>query len=187
MNDKPDQYRINRFGMNGKWPQRLSTAMIGVVQIWAPSVWPRCALCFILLIAAALPGLEGVGMAPALAMGLRDQELSPLSGEPGDIERGRSLVLQQEKSSCILCHALPEPSVRFTGDLGPPLHGVGARLSTAQLRYRLIDASRLNPETVMPAYFRTENLQRVSPSLQGKPVLTAQEIEDVVAYLSSLK
>jgi L-cysteine S-thiosulfotransferase len=121
------------------------------------------------------------------AMGLADQALSPLTSEPGDITRGRDVVLKPEKGNCILCHAVPEPEVRFSGDLGPPLHNVGARLSAAQLRYRVIDSSRLNPDTVMPAYHRSENLKRVVPQLQGLPILTGQEIEDLVAYLSSLK
>jgi L-cysteine S-thiosulfotransferase len=122
-----------------------------------------------------------------LAMGLPDQTLTPLTAEPGDISRGREVVLKPEKGNCILCHAVPEPSVRFSGDLGPPLHSVGTRLSAAQLRFRVIDSSRLNPDTVMPAYHRSENLKRVVPQFQGLPILNAQEIEDLVAYLSSLK
>jgi L-cysteine S-thiosulfotransferase len=178
---------IDRIGMNGK--ASLGRHLGATAGAWAQafSLGLRGALCVGLMSFLWLPGLDGAWLKRAQAMGLPDQALSPLSAEPGDIERGRAVVLQQEKSSCVLCHALPEPSVRFSGDLGPPLHGVGARLSAAQLRYRLIDASRLNPDTVMPAYFRTDKLQRVSPALQGKPVLTAQEIEDVVAYLSSLK
>ena len=123
----------------------------------------------------------------AWPMGLPDQALTPLTSEPGNVDRGRDVVLKQDKGNCILCHAVPEPSVRFSGDLGPPLHGVGARLSAAQLRFRLIDSSRLNPDTVMPAYHRSENLKRVVLQLQGLPILNAQEIEDLVAYLSSLK
>jgi L-cysteine S-thiosulfotransferase len=138
-------------------------------------------------------GLTAIILATAVltgtvvAMGLPDQTLTPLTAEPGDVTRGRDVMLKAEKGNCILCHAVPEPGVRFSGDLGPPLHGVGARLSAAQLRYRVIDASRLNPETVMPAYHRSENLKRVAPQFQGLPILNAQEIEDLVAYLSSLK
>jgi L-cysteine S-thiosulfotransferase len=131
--------------------------------------------------------LAAVLTGAAFAMGLADQALTPLTSEPGDIARGREVVLKQEKGNCILCHAVPEPSVRFSGDLGPPLHSVGSRLSTGQLRFRVIDSSRLNPDTVMPAYHRSENLKRVAPQFQGLPILSAQEIEDLVAYLSSLK
>lgn len=122
-----------------------------------------------------------------VAMGLPDQTLTALTSDPGDISRGREVVLKPEKGHCILCHAVPEPSVRFSGDLGPPLHNVGTRLSAAQLRFRVIDSSRLNPDTVMPAYHRRENLKRVAPQFRGLPILNAQEIEDLVAYLSSLK
>ncbi len=111
----------------------------------------------------------------------------PLSAEAGDPARGRSLALRQDKGNCLLCHAFPEPELKFSGDLGPPLHGVGGRYSSAQLRFRLVDASRVNAETVMPAYFRTEGLTRVAPQFQGKTLLSPQEIEDVVAYLSTLK
>lgn len=121
------------------------------------------------------------------AMGLPDQTLSPLTSELGDIERGRDVLIKADKGNCILCHAVPEPSVRFSGDIGPPLHGVGTRLSVAQIRFRIIDASRLNPDTVMPAYHRSENLKRVAPQFQGLPILKPQEVEDLVAYLSSLK
>jgi L-cysteine S-thiosulfotransferase len=131
--------------------------------------------------------MSDLPMSAASAMGLPDQTLTPLTSEPGDIERGRAVVLKPEKGNCLLCHAVPEPSVRFSGDLGPPLHGVGARLSAAQLRFRVIDGSRLNPDSVMPAYHRSENLKRVAPQFQGLPILNAQEIEDLVAYLSSLK
>jgi sulfur-oxidizing protein SoxX len=73
------------------------------------------------------------------------------------------------------------------GNIGPTLSGVAQRLSAAQMRLRIVDQSRLNPATVMPAYYRTEGLSLVAPSFQGKPVLNAQQIEDVIAYLQTLK
>ena len=86
-----------------------------------------------------------------------------------------------------MCHGLPDLPDRETGNIGPPLAGVGARLSAAQLRLRVVDNAALNPTTVMPSYHRTTGLQRVGAAYAGKPVLTAQEVEDVVAYLLSLK
>ena len=109
-----------------------------------------------------------------------------LTGTPGDIERGRALVLDRA-STCILCHSGPFPETRFQGDLAPNLTGAGSRSSIAQLRLRLVDASRLNPATIMPSYYRVDGLDRVGPSWRGKPILTAEQIEDIVAYLATLR
>jgi sulfur-oxidizing protein SoxX len=110
----------------------------------------------------------------------------PLTATPGDPARGRAIVAKRE-STCLLCHAAPLPEERFQGDLAPDLKGTGTRWSEGELRLRLVDATRLNPATIMPSYYRIEGLNRVAPNFRGKPVLTAQEIEDVVAYLMTLK
>ena len=112
---------------------------------------------------------------------------SPLAGATGDAARGRNVVLDRHVGLCLLCHSGPFPEERFQGDLAPSLAGVGSRLSEGQIRLRIVDASRVNPKTIMPAYFRTEGLTRVAPSQRGKTVLTAQQIEDVVAFLVTLK
>ena len=106
---------------------------------------------------------------------------------PGDAARGRTLVTARDPANCILCHGIAAAAVRFAGDLAPPLDGVGARLSPAQLRLRLVDSSRLNPESIMPDYYRTEGLTQVASAYRGKTILTAQQIEDLVVYLSSLR
>ena len=116
-----------------------------------------------------------------------DQILASLSGQPGDVARGRALVVSRQAGLCILCHSGPFPEERFQGNLAPDLAASSAQLSSAQLRARIVDASRFNPDTLMPAYFRTEGLTRVAPQFAGKTILTAQEIEDVVAFLVSLK
>lgn len=72
------------------------------------------------------------------------------------------------------------------GSLAPGLAGVGKRLSVGQLRLRIVDASRVNPNTIMPPYYRNEGLNRVAPAYAGKPTLSAEQIEDVVAFLASL-
>ena len=79
------------------------------------------------------------------------------------------------------------PEERFQGNLAPPLDGAGARWSAAQLRLRVADARRVNPQSLMPAFYRADGLQRVAPAFAGRPVLTAQQVEDVVAYLLTLK
>ena len=103
-----------------------------------------------------------------------------------DPEKGRAIVANRQLGLCLLCHTGPIPEERFQGNLAPDLRGVGARLSADQLRQRLVDPARFNPKTIMPAYARTEGT-RVAPSLQGKPLFTPEQIEDVVAYLVTLK
>lgn len=111
----------------------------------------------------------------------------PLDGRNGDASRGRRLVLDRENGNCLICHRVPAPNEPSQGDLAPSLAGVGGRLDAGQLRYRLVDQSKLNPATLMPSYYRVDGLRRVADRYRGQPVFTAQEIEDVVAWLASLK
>jgi sulfur-oxidizing protein SoxX len=105
----------------------------------------------------------------------------------GDPEKGRAIVANRQLGLCLLCHSGPFPEERFQGNLAPDLRGVGARLNEDQLRQRLLDPARFNPKTIMPAYAKTDGLTRVAPSLQGKTLLTSKQLEDVVAYLATLK
>jgi L-cysteine S-thiosulfotransferase len=109
-----------------------------------------------------------------------------LTGTPGDAARGRALVVERS-STCILCHNGPFLEQRFQGDLAPNLAGAGSRWSEAQLRLRLVDASRLNATTIMPSYYRVDGLDRVGASWRGKPILSAEQIEDILAYLVTLR
>jgi sulfur-oxidizing protein SoxX len=110
-----------------------------------------------------------------------------LTGKPGDPARGRAIVANRTLGLCLLCHGAPIPEERFQGNLAPSLAGAGARATPGQLRLRLIDPARLNPDTIMPPYFRTDGLARVARNFQGRPILTAEQIEDVVAWLATLK
>jgi L-cysteine S-thiosulfotransferase len=110
-----------------------------------------------------------------------------LTGAPGDPERGRAIVANRHVGLCLLCHRGPFPEERFQGNLAPDLRGAGRRLSEGQLRLRIADSARINPASIMPAYHRTEGLARVAPAWRGKPVLSAEQIEDVVAFLMTLK
>lgn len=114
-----------------------------------------------------------------------DAILRPLAAEPGDAARGRSIVVNRDQGGCTLCHEVPGET-RF-GNIAPSLAGVGAKLSPGQLRLRVADSTRVNPDTPMPAYYRTEGLRQVAAAYRGKPVLSAQQVEDVVAYLATLE
>jgi len=110
-----------------------------------------------------------------------------LTGMAGDPVRGRAIVLDRRLGACLLCHSGPFPEEKFQGNLAPDLSGVGSRWSPGQMRLRLVDASRLNPDTIMPSYYRVEGLIRLGAAWRGKPILTAGQIEDVVAVLMTLR
>jgi len=111
----------------------------------------------------------------------------PLTGATGDPARGRAIVTNRQVGLCLLCHSGPFPEERLQGTLAPDLKGAGARWTQGQLRLRIVDAARLNPGTIMPPYYRIDGLSRVAPSFRGKPVLSAEQIEDVVAFLVTLR
>lgn len=115
-----------------------------------------------------------------------DQIPDSISSQIGDAARGRRIMVDREIGNCLACHKVADTNEPFQGDLGPDLSSVGARLTAGQIRFRLVDQSRLNPATLMPPYYRVEGLANVAARYAGKPVLTAQEIEDVVAYLTTL-
>ncbi len=139
-------------------------------------------------LAAALLALP----CPAGAQGLRSYTVAgdaipePLTNARGDATRGRALVVERS-STCILCHNGPFPEQKFQGDLAPDLAGTGSRWSEGQLRLRLVDAARLNEATIMPSYYRMDGLTRVGTAWRDKPILSAEQIEDIVAYLVTLR
>ena len=110
-----------------------------------------------------------------------------LTAEPGNAERGRALVASRQTGLCLLCHSGPFPEERFQGNLAPELTMTVARLDVGQLRARIINAAHFNPQTIMPAYYQTTNLNRVASKFVGQTILSGQEIEDVIAFLMSLK
>jgi sulfur-oxidizing protein SoxX len=137
------------------------------------------------LLALVLPcsaGAQGLASYKIVGDGIPDS----LTGTAGDAVKGRALLLDRS-TTCILCHSGPFPETRFQGDLAPDLKGSGTRWSASQLRLRLVDAARLNPETIMPSYYRIDGLTRVGRNFTGKPILSAAEIEDIVAYLATLR
>ena len=133
---------------------------------------------------ALIANVRAEGLAPYVITG--DGITKSLTGTLGDAARGRALVLARS-TTCILCHSGPFPETRFQGDLAPDLSGAGNRWTTSQLRLRLVDASRFNPDTIMPSYYRMDGFVRVGRNFTGKPILSAAEIEDIVAYLATLR
>jgi sulfur-oxidizing protein SoxX len=116
-----------------------------------------------------------------------DAIAASLTGSQGDAARGRAIVANHNTGLCLLCHSGPFPEDKFQGTMAPDIAGAGARWSEGQLRLRIVDASKFNPQTIMPPFYRVDHLTRVAPAFRGKPVLTAVEVEDVVAYLMTLK
>ncbi|TCK28133.1 sulfur-oxidizing protein SoxX [Ancylobacter aquaticus] len=116
-----------------------------------------------------------------------DAITEPLAVQRGDPALGEALIGERHRSLCILCHALPSGVERLQGTLAPSLAGIGSRLSEGQIRLRIVDMKRLNPESIMPTYHALPASARIAPGWQGKPVLGAAEIEHLVAYLVTLK
>jgi len=110
-----------------------------------------------------------------------------LTGSQGDAARGRTIVANHNLGLCLLCHSGPFPEDKFQGTMAPDLAGAGARWSAGQLRLRIVDASKFNPKTIMPPFYRVDHLTQVAAAYRGKPVLSAVDVEDVVAYLMTLK
>jgi sulfur-oxidizing protein SoxX len=138
-----------------------------------------CALAAVVLLRAA----DAQTLVPYKITG--DGIAESLTGSPGDATRGRALVLDRAMT-CILCHSGPF-GTQFQGDLAPSLAGAGNRWKPSQLRLRLVDAAHFNPDTIMPSYYRVDGLARVGRSWTGKPILSADQIEDIVAYLATLR
>jgi sulfur-oxidizing protein SoxX len=125
------------------------------------------------------------GLRPYTVVG--DAIPDSLTGAPGDPVRGKAIVTSRQTGLCLLCHSAPLPEEKFQGTIGPDLGGSGSRYSEGELRMRMVDSRRLNPDTIMPSYYRLEGLERVAPAFRGKTVLSAEQIEDVVAFLETLR
>ena len=134
------------------------------------------------LVAAIVAASCTVGVASG-----QDAIPQSLTGAKGDPARGRAMVANRQVGLCLLCHNGPFPEERFQGNLAPDLRGAGKRWSEGQLRLRIVDSARINPASIMPAYHRTEGLVRVAPAWRGKTILSGEQIEDVVAFLMTLK
>jgi len=134
------------------------------------------ALGFLFLIAGSSNASDSIDSIP-----------TSLTGAKGDPARGRAIVTNRQVGLCLLCHSGPFPEERLQGTIAPDLRGTAARLSEGQIRLRIVDSRKVNPQSIMPAYYKSDGLTRVAPAYRGKTVLTAEQIEDIVAYLLTLK
>jgi L-cysteine S-thiosulfotransferase len=134
---------------------------------------------------AACPAAGQVPPKPYAIIG--DAIPQSLTGSPGDPARGRTIVAARSIGLCLMCHSGPLPEVRLQGNMAPDLRGAGARFTEGQLRLRIVDAAKINPATIMPPYYRVDGLVQVARNFRGKPILSAEQIEDVVAYLLTLR
>ncbi len=139
----------------------------------------------VLLAASSMVPAAAQGLVPYAVQG--DAIAQPLSSLPGDPQRGRSIVASRQTGLCLLCHSAPVPEERFQGNLAPDLAGIGTRYTPAQLRLRVVDPRRVNPSSFMPAFHSANNPSRIGAAWVGKPILDAQQVEDVVAFLATLK
>ena len=141
--------------------------------------------CAAALAVAAVGVAQGEGTSGAYAV-VGDAIPSSLTGAGGDAARGRAIVLNRQVGLCLLCHSGPFPEERLQGNLAPDLASA-ARLTEGQIRLRIVDPAKVNPQSIMPAYYKSDGLTRVAPAFRGKTILTAEQIEDIVAYLLTLK
>ena len=163
------------------------------------------------LFALMLAGLVGAGMAACQSSQAEDQTApaaaqmaevdtivayevvdntaipQALTDQPGDAENGRAVAIHRKKGNCLACHVMPIPEQSFHGEIGPDLNGVAGRYDAGELRLRLVDPKVINPDTIMPAYYKNDGLHRVLKKFEGKTLLSAQEVEDIIAYLQTLK
>jgi L-cysteine S-thiosulfotransferase len=142
-----------------------------------------------MIVAAIAAAIACANADPALRPYVRVGNAIPasLTGIPGDPVRGKAIVASRQTGLCLLCHSAPLPEEKFQGTIGPDLKGIASRNSEGQLRLRIVDPRAFNPDTIMPAYYRRDGLTRVAQAFLGKTVLTAQQIEDVVAFLMTLR
>ena len=112
----------------------------------------------------------------------------PLCNLAGDPQRGKLIVTDSNTGNCLACHQLPIDGIEAYGTIGPPLEGVGARLSEGFIRLRVVDTRNINPMSIMPGFYRDPALiNRPAKKFEGRTFLTAQQVEDVIAYLVTLQ
>jgi sulfur-oxidizing protein SoxX len=110
-----------------------------------------------------------------------------LTGKPGDPAKGRKIAYNRKQGNCLACHKMPIPEQQFHGEIAPGLEGVADRISEAEMRLRIVNPKVINPDTFMPAFYRNTGFTRVLKKFKGKTILSAEQVEDLVAYMMTLK
>ncbi len=110
-----------------------------------------------------------------------------LTGMPGDAKKGRKTAINRKKGNCLACHSMPIPEQPYHGQIGPDLKGVASRYKEGEIRLRIVNPKIVNADSIMPAFYRNDGLHRVLKKFKGKTVLSAAEVEDIVAYMMTLK
>lgn len=145
-------------------------------------------MMYLLLVAGVIASEAAAAQVVTSAYRVADGGIAvALTDVPGDAARGREIAASRQAGMCVLCHQVPSASDRFQGDIATNLAGAGARWTVPQLRLRMVDSRQINRESVMPAYYRTQDLTRVGATWRDKPILDAQQVEDVVAWLATLR
>ena len=141
--------------------------------------------CAFLALAAVVAAPVSAGTVEVAAM---TEMKKPLTDKPGDPVAGKKVFSNRKQGNCLACHALSAMSEQpFHGELAPPLDGVADRYSVAELRLQVVNPKAINPDTIMPAFYKKEGFHRVLKKFDGKSILTAQQVEDLLAYLATLK
>ena len=155
-----------------------------MIKMWSPRAFAG------LVVGVALAGALAFDAAAAEMMSYKvvnDAIPQSLTGKAGDPAKGKKIAISRKKGNCLACHAMPIPEQADHGEVGPSLVGVASRMSAGEMRVRIVNPKLLNADTIMPAFYRADGLHRVLKKWQGKTVISAQDIEDVIAYLLTLK
>lgn len=140
------------------------------------------------LTVTAIPLAGAAEVAPADVVFTDMTVPEPVSDQPGDPEKGREIFAARKLGNCLACHANKDLSDQlFHGTVGPAMDGVATRWEPAQLRAIVVNAKQVfGEQTVMPGFYTLDVGVKVAEKYQGKTILSAQQVEDVVAYLGTL-
>jgi sulfur-oxidizing protein SoxX len=149
----------------------------------------------IMAFAASTSAVSAAEIAPSSVVFVDGAVETSLTGVPGDAENGRKIVGSKGLGNCVACHQATDlADIPFHGEIGPMLDGAGDRWSEAELRGIVANAKMMFDESLMPSFYRTDGFIRPGNAYTGKaaddsfgPLLDAQQVEDVVAYLTTLK